>query len=70
VQGADEKTRVAEHTRNVLFYGYGVPGVENRHLTVGLTLAAETMKEFGGGSVAGVEVFVDGTCLAQESGSG
>jgi len=26
--------------------------------------AAETMKEFGGGNVAGVEVFVDGTCLA------
>ncbi|MEW6667721.1 MAG: phenylalanine--tRNA ligase beta subunit-related protein [Thermodesulfobacteriota bacterium] len=63
-QGADEKTRVEESTRNVLFYGYGVPGVDNRHLSEGLTLAAESMREFGGGGVAGVEVFVDGTCLA------
>jgi DNA/RNA-binding domain of Phe-tRNA-synthetase-like protein len=56
-QGADEKTRVTEGTRNVLFYGYGVPGVENRHLLEGLTVAAETMAEFGGGKVEGVEVF-------------
>lgn len=63
-QGADEKTRVAESTRNVLFYAYGVPGVDNQYLSRGLTLAAETMKEFGGGKVLGVEVFVGGTCLA------
>jgi DNA/RNA-binding domain of Phe-tRNA-synthetase-like protein len=63
-QGADEKTRVAEHTRNVLFYAYGVPGIDNQNLSQGLALAAETMKEFGGGKVAGVEVFVDGTCIA------
>jgi DNA/RNA-binding domain of Phe-tRNA-synthetase-like protein len=56
-QGADEKTRVTEETRNVLFYGYGVPGVENRYLLEGLSVAAETMAEFGGGSVEGVEVF-------------
>lgn len=56
-QGADEKTRVVEHTQNVLFYAYGVPGMESSHLKEGLTLAAETMCEFGGGSLQGVEVY-------------
>jgi DNA/RNA-binding domain of Phe-tRNA-synthetase-like protein len=63
-QGADEKTRVVEATRNVLFYAYGVPGIDHRHISEGLAIAAETMKEFGAGRVEGVEVFVDGTCLA------
>ena len=27
-QGADEKTRVKESTRNVLFYAYAVPGID------------------------------------------
>jgi DNA/RNA-binding domain of Phe-tRNA-synthetase-like protein len=56
-QGADEKTRVSEETENVLFYGYAVPGVEETHIREGLTVAAETMKEFGEGSVSYLEVF-------------
>ena len=56
-QGADEKTRVREYTTQVLFYAYAVPGVESRHLTEGLTIAAETMAEFGGGRIEGVEVY-------------
>jgi DNA/RNA-binding domain of Phe-tRNA-synthetase-like protein len=63
-QGADEKTRVTENTRNVLFYAYGVPGIDYQYLSQGLALAAETMEEFGGGPVAGVDAYVDGTCLA------
>ncbi|MBN1103037.1 MAG: hypothetical protein JXL84_06455 [Deltaproteobacteria bacterium] len=57
-QGADEKTRVREETRNVLFYGYGVPGVESRYLLDGLSVAAQAMAEFGGGKIEGVEVLM------------
>lgn len=56
-QGADEKTRVNEDTKNVLFYAYGVPGIEGKYLTEGLTVAAETMAQFGGGTVEGAEIF-------------
>ena len=50
-QGADEKTRVSETTRNVLFYAYGIPGVETEYLKDGLTIAANTMAEFGNGTI-------------------
>jgi len=56
-QGADEKTRVHENTNQVLFYAYAVPGIDSQHLTDGLTIAAETMAEFGGGHIEGIEVF-------------
>jgi DNA/RNA-binding domain of Phe-tRNA-synthetase-like protein len=56
-QGADEKTRVREDTANVLFYAYAVPGIENQNLEAGLTVAAETVVEFGGGKVEGIEIF-------------
>ena len=55
-QGADEKTRVGEDTRNVLFYSFGIPGVEGNHLRDGLTIAAETMRDFGEGIIEGVEI--------------
>jgi len=54
-QGADEKTRIRHDTRNVLFYAYGVPGIEERHLIEGLTVASEIMAEFGGGTIVGLE---------------
>lgn len=57
-QGADEKTRVRDDTSNVLFYSYAVPGIDATYLKEGLTVAAETMAEFGGGSPKGLEVFV------------
>jgi DNA/RNA-binding domain of Phe-tRNA-synthetase-like protein len=56
-QGADEKTRVKEETRNVFFYGYAVPGIDSVHLKDGLTVAAETMAEFGAGKIEGIEVY-------------
>jgi DNA/RNA-binding domain of Phe-tRNA-synthetase-like protein len=56
-QGADEKTRVSDDTRNVLFYAYGIAGVENRYLNEGLAIAGDIMAEFGGGTVEGVAVF-------------
>ncbi len=55
-QGADEKTRVTEETRDVLFYAYGVPGIDGGYLESGLTVAAETMTAFGGGIVHCIEV--------------
>jgi len=61
-QGADEKTRVGVGTCNVLFYSYAVPGIDGIYLKEGLTIAAETMLQFGGGSINGLEVFVEG-CL-------
>ena len=62
-QGADEKTRVREDTRNVLFYAYGIPGVEENHLRDGLTIAAETMGDFGEGIIQGVEIFGESSDL-------
>lgn len=56
-QGADEKTRAREDTTNVLFYAYAVPGIESQYLKDGLTIAADTMAEFGGGRIEGIEVF-------------
>jgi DNA/RNA-binding domain of Phe-tRNA-synthetase-like protein len=56
-QGADEKTRVKEETKNVFFYGYAVPGIDSVHLKDGLTVAAETMASFGGGKIEGIEVY-------------
>ena len=57
-QGADEKTRVRDDTRNVLFYSYAVPGIDGIYLKEGLTVAAETMAQFGGGIIKGLEVFI------------
>lgn len=56
-QGADEKTRIKESTRNVLFYAYAVPGIESSYLEEGLSIAANTLEEFGGGTVEGLRVF-------------
>ncbi len=56
-QGADEKTRVRPETTQVLFYAYAVPGIDSQHLRDGLTIAAETMAEFGGGGIEGVQVY-------------
>ena len=56
-QGADEKTKVSEDTRNVLFYAYAVPGIDAKYLKEGLIVAAETMSEFGGGKIEGIEIF-------------
>lgn len=56
-QGPDEKTRVWDDTRNVLFYSYAVPGINQRYLKEGLTIAAETMSEFGQGTIKEVEIY-------------
>jgi len=56
-QGADEKTRVKEETTNVFFYAYAVPGIDSVHLKDGLTVAAETMAQFGGGKIEGMQIF-------------
>ena len=59
-QGPDEKTRVRENTRDVLFYSYGVPGIESRYLRDGLTIAAETVAQFGKGAIDIIEVYEPG----------
>ena len=56
-QGADEKTRVMDTTRHVLFYAYAVPGIDTQHLEEGLSIAAETLAEFGGGKIEGLEIY-------------
>jgi len=60
-QGADEKTRVRDDTRDVLFYSYAVPGIDGIYLKEGLTIAMETMVRFGGGTINGLEVFAKGS---------
>jgi len=39
---------------------YAVPGIDGIYLNEGLTVAAETMAQFGGGTINGLEVFVKG----------
>jgi len=56
-QGADDKTRVTKDTTNVLFYAYAVPGIESDHLRNGLSVAAETLAEFGGGKIEGIHIY-------------
>ena len=56
-QGADEKTRVNEGTKNVLFYAYGLPEIEDLYLKKGLTIAAEVMAEFGQGTIEQTEIY-------------
>jgi len=68
-QGADEKTRVRDDTRNVLFYSFAVPGMDWTYLKEGLTVAAETMALLGGGNIKGLDVFVEGTaCVPLDAG--
>ncbi|MBW2514950.1 MAG: hypothetical protein JRE21_10335 [Deltaproteobacteria bacterium] len=42
---------------HLLFYAYAVPGIDAAYLKEGLTIAAETAAEFGGGNVEGIEIF-------------
>ena len=56
-QGADEKTKVTAETTNVLFYAYAVPGIDAVYLREGLKVAGETMAQFGGGAIEGLDVF-------------
>jgi DNA/RNA-binding domain of Phe-tRNA-synthetase-like protein len=55
-QGPDEKTRVTEDTRNVLYYAYAVPGIDAQYLNQGLTIAAEIASEFGKGTIETLEI--------------
>ena len=56
-QGADEKTRVNQETADVLFYAYAVPGIAEQYLKQGLTVAADTLVEFGGGKIEYLDIF-------------
>lgn len=56
-QGPDEKTRVTEDTRNVLFYAYAVPGIEGGYLKEGLSIAGDTMAQFGNGTIECLEIY-------------
>ncbi len=56
-QGADEKTRVTERTKNVLFYAYAVPGIEGIYIEEGLKIAADTMVQFGGGQIKFMDLY-------------
>ena len=46
-----------ETTRNVLFYAYAVPGIDSSYLKEGLSIAAETVAEFGEGTIEGLEIY-------------
>ena len=56
-QGADEKTRVSDNTKNVVFYAYAVPGIEGRYLEEGLGISADIMAQFGNGKIELIEVY-------------
>jgi DNA/RNA-binding domain of Phe-tRNA-synthetase-like protein len=56
-QGADEKTRIRDDSENVLFYAYAVPGIERPYLKEGLTIAADTLVDFGSGKIEFIEIY-------------
>lgn len=56
-QGPDEKTRVTDDTRNVLYYAYAVPGIDAQYLKEGLTIGVEITSEFGKGTKEALEIF-------------
>jgi DNA/RNA-binding domain of Phe-tRNA-synthetase-like protein len=60
-QGADEKTKARDDTRNVLFYSFAVQGIDGSYLKEGLTVAAQTMAWLGGGNIKGLDIFVTGS---------
>ncbi|MHB8111758.1 MAG: phenylalanine--tRNA ligase beta subunit-related protein [Syntrophorhabdaceae bacterium] len=60
-QGADEKTKVRDDTRNVLFYSFAVPGINGVYLEEGLDIAARTMAHYGEGNIEGLSVFPEAT---------
>ncbi len=62
-QGADEKTKIRDDTRNVLFYSFAVPGIDWAYLKEGLTVAAQTMAQLGDGSITGLDVFIEGSVV-------
>ena len=51
---------MTEKTKNVLYYGYAVPGIEAQYLEEGLRIAADTTAEFGQGKVEWIEVLEEG----------
>ncbi len=46
-----------ETTQNALFYAYAVPGIDSSYLKEGLSIAAETVAEFGEGKIEGLEIY-------------
>lgn len=56
-QGPDEKTRVTDETRNVLYYAYAVPDIDAQYLEQGLAIAAEATSDFGKGAIEALEIF-------------
>ena len=60
-QGADEKTKVKDDTHTVLFYSYAVPGIDAMYLEQGLRVAAQTMAQFAGGTINGLQIVVKGS---------
>ena len=58
-QGADEKTRVSEDTRRVLFYAYAVPGVDQGAYPGGIITGRRDDDPFGGGKTEGFRVFLN-----------
>ena len=56
-QGADEKTRVQGETTDVLLYAYAVPSIAGQYLKEGLRIGADTLAEFGEGTVEFIKVF-------------
>jgi len=45
------------------FYSYAVPGIDGVYLKEGLAVAAETMAQFGGGTIKGLDVFAGGRSI-------
>ena len=50
-------TRVRDETTDVLLYAYAVPGIAEEYLKEGLTIAADTLVEFGGGKIEYIDVY-------------
>ena len=68
--GGGRKDPGARGYKQCFFYAYAVPGIAGQYLEQGLTIAAETLVEFGGGKIEFIDREIDpmtGAILIQAS---
>lgn len=57
-QGPDFRTKVDPSSKNIVVYVYTAPGIEERSVADGITLALEILEKFGGGKEPWYKVFM------------
>ena len=56
-QGPDSRTKIDESSKNIVVYVFTAPGIQGKHVSDGIQLALEILKQFGGGKDPWWKVF-------------